>query len=352
MPLDSALQEILGLIADKEKITPQEAAQQITQQILTSPPAPSKTVGSSVGPNPASNFSWGPLTGYDPYYGTQNLQNEFSEYQYGMGEPFFSMLPTEDQMQFNNPFVGTGGGNFASNPNFDYDAVEPLDQGGEGGDGFWMPPSSGGGGGQKKITWEEFDLGTGGPEWWKAMKPSQWTPETEYIALANIMLPHMSPEDQRNVSANIFQMVPEYFGHLDPEMLDIPAPSEPLSSSMRQRFQSARRGGQSLNTLEAMLGATGREREKFGPGYNYLRTLADTIQDFGGGGGLPTRTQRTQFRGALDPLLAQSQSGPLGAYSGIARALTQPFFSAGILDPITKNRSGQSWFGRANPQWF
>jgi hypothetical protein len=223
-------------------------------------------------------------------------------------------------------------------------------------DGGWFyppPPSGGGRRGPGKIKWSEFDIPVAGaPDWWKALKPSRWTPESEYIALTNLMMPFLSPEDQRQVGTHLFQMLPEDFGHLDPETLDIPAPAAPLGTDIRSQFQQASRGGNAINVLEALLGTVGRERKDFGPGYNYLRSLADVIGDFGGAGNLPTRTQRTQFRAALDPLLAQSKSGPLQAYQGLARSLTNPFFSAGLLDPVMKNRAGQSWYGSPNPSWF
>lgn len=284
-------------------------------------------------------------------------QEEIEALGAAVGLPFglLGQLDQQTQSLLGLPVIqstGPYGPEYFSNPNVNvgaflggqdlFDEAPPV-----------FPPLGNGGGptGPGEIIWEEIDVNIpDAPDWWKALAPSQWTPTTEYIALSNLLLPFLSPEDQRTISSNIFSTVPKYFEHLDPERLTIPPPPD-ITPSLRSKFQTAQRAQYTLNALENIANVTGRERTEFGPGYNYLRQVADVLADFGGRP--PTKAEQQAALGALDPLLAQGKgSRELGAFGPLARALTQPFFSAGLLRPISQTRAGERRFGAPNPALF
>ncbi len=225
--------------------------------------------------------------------------------------------------------------------------------GGGGGGGF----GGGGGGGRPAppppVKFEEFDLEVAGAaDWWKALKPDRLTPISEFQTLANLWLPFMSPEDARTVSTTLFQSDPEAFAHLDPEVLKLSIPSS-IDPSSTAAFMSGERASNALTALTGLTAALGKEDDELGPGFNFLRGLAAAVERFGGAGGLlPTRQERTQLRAELDPLIAQTEGQQLGAFGPLARGFTQPFFSAGLLDPRRRNRANQSVFGSPNPALF
>jgi hypothetical protein len=106
-----------------------------------------------------------------------------------------------------------------------------------------------------------------------------------------------------------------------------------------------------LSTLDKARQAAGRPDTDFGPGYQYLRSVASVLNNYGGQpylGRPQTRQQYMTYLGAMDPLLAQSQSsGALGAFGPTARAIATPFFTNGLRD-VTKLDDGRTLFGRAN----
>lgn len=109
------------------------------------------------------------------------------------------------------------------------------------------------------------------------------------------------------------------------------------------------RSEQVLNALSMMREATvGGNVHEFGPGYQYLQEVAGTL---GEAGTADTRAKRQQILGALDPMLAMSQGGELGAFSGMAQALASPFYTN--LPPQTsRTQSGDYQFGRQSKDLF
>lgn len=229
--------------------------------------------------------------------------------------------------------------------------------GGGGGGGSRASTGGGGGGGPPPmpadIVFDTLDYQVpGAPAWWKALKPSEWTPGSEYLTLSNLMIPFLSPEDQRSTATNLFMSDPKNFGHFDPSMLDIQVPVD-ISNETRNRYTNATRANQALTALSGLAGALGKNpAEDFGPGYNFLRSLASAAGRYGGAGGQPTRTEQLAMRGELDPLLAQTQGQQLGAYGPLARSLVEPFFSAGMLLPTSRDRAGNVSLGIPNPRLY
>lgn len=205
------------------------------------------------------------------------------------------------------------------------------------------------------ITWSEKYQLPGSPGFWKGMMPSQWTPETEFAAMANALIPYLSPEDQRSMSSNLSRLFPDAFGNYSPEKTQFPEPQAPgIAPATSTYFQSAQRASDILSALDKMKEVSGQEESKFGPGYQYLRHLATTMKDFGAAPGAQnmSRRQMVNMFGALDPLLAESKGQQLGAYEGVAKSLTQPFFTAAQLLNVGKDESGNWVFGKANKSWF
>jgi hypothetical protein len=222
-----------------------------------------------------------------------------------------------------------------------YDPNGGYDPGGDGG--------GGGGGGEDAVQRAKFNESysvEGAPSWWRGLTPDVWNPESEYMALVNSVLPFLSPEDQRASAQSLARMYPEFAGYgADANPGYAPPPTEMDSGAVSQ-YLSASRSKQIMSALERMVAASGRKKEDFGPGYSYFKQLASTLGSFGGAGESgTTRTQYQQLLGQLDPMLAESGGGQLGAYGAIAKMLTNPFFTAGQL--------GNVIFGtKANAQWF
>jgi hypothetical protein len=186
----------------------------------------------------------------------------------------------------------------------------------------------------------------GAPSWWRGFTPDVWNPESEYMTLVNSVLPFLSPEDQRASAQSLARMYPEFAGYgADANPGYAPPPTEMDSGSV-QKYLSAARSQQVTGALEKMAQASGRKKEEFGPGYSYFKQLASTLGEYGakGNGEGITRTRYQQMLGQLDPMLAESGGGQLGAYGAIAKMLTNPFFTAGQL--------GNVIFGQANSKFF
>lgn len=186
------------------------------------------------------------------------------------------------------------------------------------------------------------------------MLPSQWTPETEFAAMANALMPYLSTEDQQAMGSNLSRLFPDAFGGYSPEKTTYPKPASTISDQAHIYYQSQKRANDLLSALDKMKAASGQEEKKFGPGYQYLRQLASTMKTFGGAEGAHGMSRRQQINlySALDPLLAEAKGENLSAYGEIARAVTQPFFGGGKLLDVYKNSEGTWVFGNPNTGWF
>lgn len=247
-----------------------------------------------------------------------------------------------------------GSATAGTNPNAD--GSGGYGNGGYGGGGY------GGGGGEEAqeevpITWSEFDSKvSNAPTWWKALKPSAVNPATEYLSQMNMMIPFMSPEDQRSTAANIYQQDPVNFAHLNPEKLDgggVPfAPPNAMTTGLRQQFNSAQRGTNALSALTNLAASLGKTDAELGSGYRYLRSILDTTQRYGGANAQNQQTRRQYMdqQGSLDPLLASAKQDELSAYGPLARMLSQPYFTAGMLTPLQRTQDGRYTFGEANKE--
>lgn len=218
-----------------------------------------------------------------------------------------------------------------------------------GGGGYGYGYGGGGGGEPAKITWSSFDSGVKGPSWWKALKPSSLNPGTEYLAAVNMMIPFLSPEDQRTVAATLYQQDAENFGHLNPDKIGAETPA--ITPELQKLFTSSDRAVNALSALQKLSSALGKSDKDMGSGYRYLQSILSSLKQFGAGAGENQITKANQVKllGALDPMLAQGQSqSDLGAYGPMAKMLAQPFFSRGQLMPITKTQDGRYLFGEQN----
>jgi hypothetical protein len=223
--------------------------------------------------------------------------------------------------------------------------------GGGGGGGGWEDWGGGGGGGggaPAPITWSAFDSDVAGPSWWKAMKPSEINEGTEAVAAMNMLIPFLSPEDQKTVAANIYGMNAADFGHLNPEGIKVAQGTE-MNQGMVNQYTSTERAEKALAAMTALAKAAGKDDKGMGTGYRYLRSILDAGKQFGGKGGAgQTRRQYQQMMSALDPLLAQTKDPQLGAYASLANMLARPYFNQGQLTPMSKTQTGEYVFGKEN----
>ena len=194
------------------------------------------------------------------------------------------------------------------------------------------------------VVWSTFDAGIpNAPSWWKAMKPDKINPTSEWLASMNMMIPYLSAEDQKTVAATLYQQDSKNFGYLKGVAEGKPAPT--VDENTRNWFTSASRASSAASALDKLAAAMKKGDNDFGAGYKYLKTLFQTVQNFGGGNSplnQQTRAQQMQAMGALDPLLGQSSgtSGTLAAFGPLAKAFASPYFSGGQISPMYKLASG------------
>jgi len=236
------------------------------------------------------------------------------------------------------------------------------------------------------ITWEEFDSRLAGPDWWKALKPSEMNAQTEQLASLNLLIPLLSPEDQRQVAQFLYNTDPTTFAHLNPEhkpyktptpnvlppgipqimaTLATPTPISPSDPSatpkpigkeffppanvgrgIREKFQSENRSKSGLAALTRLAEATGTSVEEMGSGTQFLRNILDQIGDFTGQG-QQSRQQYMEMMGSITPTMSGASEAQ-EPFKALARMLSQPFFSTGNLMNVSKNEQGQYVFGKAN----
>ena len=78
--------------------------------------------------------------------------------------------------------------------------------------GGWSGYGGGGGSSRptpKPITWRSAYSAPGAPSWWRGLIPNRFTPETEFIATYNALIPFLSPEDQRTVATYFYGALPQ-----------------------------------------------------------------------------------------------------------------------------------------------
>lgn len=224
--------------------------------------------------------------------------------------------------------------------------------------------TTGGSSQPEKVTWRSAYSIEGAPSWWKGLVPSTNTPEAEYAMLINAMIPFMSPEDQLYMGSYLARLFPDAFGDYEKTMREqtkVPTPPQlrtdvttsPATGEFNPYdiFQSTR-GTKMLEALERMRSAAGLSPDKMGAGYRFLSSLARDIEAYGSKEGeYITRANLAKLYGQFDQKLGETQAGALQGYGELARAIVNPFFSAGKAFQVMKDESGQYRFGYRNPKW-
>lgn len=207
---------------------------------------------------------------------------------------------------------------------------------------------------EEKTTrwWVGYSV-DGAPSWWKGLVTDDRSPEAMYAMLINSMIPYMSPEDQRYMGDYLSRFLPEHFGDYKASAEDtsrIPAP--PQLDEQSKTYFSAQRGKSMAETLEKMRVASGLPEDKVGAGYRFLKSLAKDIEVFGSGEGEGiTRSKLARLYSSFDQKIGETQAGELQGYGELARAIANPFFSAGKLVGIQKDEQGNYRFQSRNPRW-
>jgi len=276
-------------------------------------------------------------------------------------------------------------------------------------------PPGGGGPSTEEINWGEGYEVPGAPEWWVGLTPDQETEQSSYASMVNAMIPFMSPEDQRTAAASLALMYPDDFGIYNPENIEFGTIPDEVTGEIRNLYLSSNRAERGLDSLSRMYsaisgeayespfsaespwtgltdfnipiiggstpttpppppppagpsyptttppsngggGGGGHEPPGFGEEsmrvYNYLRQVLDALSDFGGSIDDPVgRQDFLQRMGALDPLMAQSQEGPLAPYGSLVSMLVNPYFTAGPLMNVSQ-QNGEYRFGSPNQRLF
>lgn len=254
-------------------------------------------------------------------------------------------------------------------------------------DFFHPPTSSGGGGGGgvpsaaaatsatlpplHDIKWKTADFDVPGgkkPNWWVNLVPQNLSdverPDVSYLMMLNTLIPFLSPEDQRNAAAQLYTTAADAFSYYKPEKTgtDIPLDMDTIRRSSKTGltatdpayYTSLERAKDVMKALSNMREASVQgNRWKLGPGYTWLQNITGALQKYGGvGGERQSRVQEQAMMGALDPLLAQGQSGEIGPNAAIGRMLSTPFFSQDQLFKRRQTQTGQTFLGGVSPYLF
>lgn len=255
-----------------------------------------------------------------------------------------------DMVMGMHPSTGVGGGSPTSAPT---PTVVGGGGGGSGGGG-----RSGGGvkGGSVSVDdgtggWSEFDAGYSlTPSWWKALSPAEWDDSTGQLAMLNLLIPSLSPEDRRQVVSSLYLADPETFAHLNPENIDFSPPAS-VDRAVREQYQGAFRAEETLQALSRLAEATGKEETEMGKGYSFLKMVSDAMRDTSSPG-QQTRQQYVESTGAIEPTLESMRSTPEAKpMASLAGMLARPFFSTGQLMRAQQSQ-GEFSFGAPNPNLF
>ncbi len=260
--------------------------------------------------------------------------------------------------------------------------------GGGGGGGPFITPSAPATPAQSGIEWElgDYDVGGQGPDWWRPFKVKDDAHLSNPMVSSTLMMNALigsgalSEEDARSMAKQLFtiwgagnetqgaenpwDLYSAEFGERE-DILGSPTMQgsfDPFISEQQQllgqtgpgvidenNIFSANRAQQSIGSLDAMSRALyGGNEHELGAGYEYLKQVAATL---GEGGNDPSRAERLQVLGALDPMLAQSQGGELGAFSSMAQALASPFYT-NLPPQYSQTQAGDYQFGSPSQHLF
>lgn len=222
-----------------------------------------------------------------------------------------------------------------------------------------------------EIKWKKADFDIPGgraPSWWVNLIPKDLKnverPDVSSLMMLNTLIPYLSPEDQYNAAAQLYTTAADAFSYYKSEKLGktLPIDEESIRRSSQEGltsvdpayFTSTQRAQDALNALSNMRQASVKgNRWKLGPGYTWLQNITGALQRFGGvGGERMSRVQEQGLMGALDPLLAQGQSGEIGPVASIGRMLSTPFFSQDQLFKKRQTQTGQQFLGGISPYLF
>ena len=255
------------------------------------------------------------------------------------------------------------------------------------GGGYYGGYYGGGGGGapaQEDIEWilGDYDVGGQGPDWWRPFTVENSEHFSNPAVSATLMMNALigsgalSDEDARTMAKQLyttwggqtadnpwdlystkfgeredFEGAPTMQGSFNPFISEQQVALGQTGPGVigMDRF-SRDRSEQALDALNMMREATvGGNINEFGPGYQYLQEIAGTLGE--AGSGPASRAEREQILGALDPMMAMSQGGELGAFSGIAQMLANPFHT-NLPPNVSRTQAGDYQFGRQNKGLF
>ena len=188
-----------------------------------------------------------------------------------------------------------------------------------------------------EITWSTFDYRPkNAPSWWKAMKPSATGPEIEQIAMMNMMIPFLSPQDQRAVASRLAIALPKQFGEYG--KADIPSRYEP-SEQQQEYMLSAQRASEAMSAAAAYSKAMGKE--EMGSPYQFMQQVLGGIRAEVPTGGRMSRGQYMGLMERMAPLYGDTSMG------GMAQMLAEPGYEQSILPG--RKQQGKFYWGQANP---
>ena len=228
---------------------------------------------------------------------------------------------------------------------------------GYGGTGYTAPPTAGGGGGNggggmpgTLPGWSEFGYRPeNAPDWWKALKPPEMDDRSSWLAQLNLMIPYLSPEDQRQATNILYREDPTNFAHLAPELTQFAGIPDELLKGERQEWLGGARAGGIMEALDKLKEVMGKSSAEMGTGYNWMRQVGQLTKDYGATGErAPTRADFSKLMSAWNPLQEQAPEG----YGLMGRMSLLPFFSTGKLMETQSRMDQSTYYGKPSKKLF
>lgn len=133
----------------------------------------------------------------------------------------------------------------------------------------------------------------GAPSWWKFFKPTAAGGEKGLLlSITNMMLPYMTPEDQRRTVAQLYSSDPKAFASYDPTKIkfDWPAGIYDEEGNISQQamlsYTGKERANAAMAALEQLRAAIGKDEGELGPGFQYIKSILAAMRDYGATGTL------------------------------------------------------------------
>lgn len=180
------------------------------------------------------------------------------------------------------------------------------------------------------------------PEWWMnnpTIPTATPSPQTEFMEVANAMMPYASPYDWQKWANYLWANEPQVYTGYTPQALQAWTPPR-LTKAQEQAYYNPERYTAAQNFLFGDTGTTGKI-DLDSPVRQWLQSLVTTGQQYGPQN---TRAQRRTIESQLNDLLSSPQSYGVDEATG---ALWKPWAQS-FVAPTTKK---VPWAARSELPW-